>query len=78
MVEMMKACGVLVGGKGNAAVGSFTTIVHEAGHAVETKALRDAQFATFQAQAVVNNDTIDFTRVIADQFTEKFTATRAK
>jgi peptidoglycan hydrolase-like protein with peptidoglycan-binding domain len=49
-----------VGGKGNAAVGSFTTIVHEAGHAVESKALRDAQFAKFQAQAVVNNDTIDF------------------
>jgi peptidoglycan hydrolase-like protein with peptidoglycan-binding domain len=46
-----------IGDKGNAAVASFHTIVHEAGHAVETKALRDAQFATFEAQAEVNNDT---------------------
>jgi hypothetical protein len=48
-----------IGDKSDAAVASFHTIVHEAGHAVETKALRDAQFATFEAQAVVNNDTHD-------------------
>lgn len=33
---------------------SFHTIVHEAGHAVESKALRDAQFATLSAQGVLN------------------------
>lgn len=46
-----------IGDASNAAVASFGTIVHEAGHAVEGKALRDAQFATKKAQAVVNNDT---------------------
>ncbi len=46
-----------IGDAGDAAVASFSTIVHEAGHAVEGKARRDAQFATQQAQAVVNNDT---------------------
>ncbi len=49
-----------VGGKGNAAVASFETILHEAGHAVETKALRDAEFATFEAQAASNNATLAF------------------
>ena len=49
-----------VGGKGATAVGSFATILHETGHAVETKALRDAQFATFEAQATSNNDTLAF------------------
>lgn len=46
------------GGSGTAALPSIETILHEAGHAVETKALRDAHFATFEAQAVANNDTL--------------------
>ncbi|NNH06960.1 peptidoglycan-binding protein [Cellulomonas fimi] len=33
---------------------SAHTIVHEVGHAVETKAQRDAQFATLQAQGAMN------------------------
>lgn len=43
-----------IGGKGNAAVESFEVIVHEAGHAVEGKAQRDAQFAKMQAQGKLN------------------------
>ena len=46
-----------IGDSADAAVASFGTIVHEAGHAVEGKAQRDAQFARMEAQAVVNNDT---------------------
>jgi len=46
------------GGSGTAALASIQTILHEAGHAVETKARRDAHFATFEAQAVWNNDTL--------------------
>jgi hypothetical protein len=46
------------GGSGTAGLPSMQTILHESGHAVETKALRDAQFATFEAQAVSNNDTL--------------------
>jgi len=46
------------GGSGTAAVASIEAILHEAGHAVETKALRDAQFATFETQATANNDTL--------------------
>jgi peptidoglycan hydrolase-like protein with peptidoglycan-binding domain len=49
-----------VGGKSNAAAESFETIVHEAGHAVETKALRDAQFDQFTAQATQNAQTATF------------------
>jgi len=49
-----------VGDKSDAAVASFHTILHEAGHSVETKLLRDAEFATFEAQAVVNDDVIAF------------------
>lgn len=49
-----------IGGKGDAAVASFHTILHEVGHAVETKALSDARFATFEAQAQVNNATHAF------------------
>jgi hypothetical protein len=45
-------------GGGTAAVASIQTVLHEAGHAVETKALRDAQFATFEAQAESNNATL--------------------
>src|SRR5262249_31063316 len=45
-----------IGDKGHANVASFEVIVHEAGHAVETRAVRDATFARFQAQADVNND----------------------
>lgn len=33
---------------------SFETVVHEAGHAVETEALRNAQFARLEAQGVLN------------------------
>jgi len=43
-----------IGDQSNAAVASFETILHEAGHAVETKALRDAQFATMEATAKLN------------------------
>jgi peptidoglycan hydrolase-like protein with peptidoglycan-binding domain len=43
-----------VGDKGDASPASFQTIVHEAGHAVETKALRDAQFATLEAMGANN------------------------
>lgn len=43
-----------VGDKGSAEVGSFQTILHEAGHAVETKALRDARFAKMEAQGEQN------------------------
>jgi hypothetical protein len=43
-----------VGGATGTSVASFFTILHEAGHAVETKALRDARFAARQAQAVMN------------------------
>ncbi|MGC4154544.1 MAG: peptidoglycan-binding domain-containing protein [Propionicimonas sp.] len=46
-----------IGDASDAALASFHVIVHEAGHAVEGKARRDAQFARAQAQAVVNNDT---------------------
>lgn len=46
-----------IGDLTDAGAASYGTIVHEAGHAVETKAQRDAQFATAQAQAQVNNDT---------------------
>ncbi|HBB31875.1 MAG TPA: hypothetical protein DDZ80_26380 [Cyanobacteria bacterium UBA8803] len=45
-----------VGDKSNAAAASFQTILHEAGHAVETKALRDAQFATMEATAEDNQN----------------------
>ncbi|MGH4012694.1 MAG: hypothetical protein ACRDSL_01885 [Pseudonocardiaceae bacterium] len=47
---------------GDAATGgpaSFHTIVHEAGHAVETKALRDAQFARLQEQGRLNGAIAD-------------------
>jgi len=43
-----------IGGKTNAAVASFEIILHEAGHAVETKALRDAQFARLEATGKLN------------------------
>ena len=56
------------GGKGSSTVASFQTILHEAGHAVETKAFRDAQFATFEAQAAANNDMLAFS---AEQGTTK-------
>lgn len=46
-----------IGDASDAAVASFGTIVHEAGHAVEGKNRRDAQFASAKAQAEVNNDT---------------------
>lgn len=44
---------------------SFQTIVHEAGHAVETKALRDAQFATLQAKGVLNGKIVTMNAAIA-------------
>jgi hypothetical protein len=37
---------------------SFQTILHEVGHAVETKGLREAQFASLQAQANLNGKII--------------------
>jgi peptidoglycan hydrolase-like protein with peptidoglycan-binding domain len=43
-----------VGDKGDAAAASFQTILHEVGHAVEAKALLDAEFATAQASGKVN------------------------
>ena len=45
-----------IGDKSNAAVGSFETILHEAGHAVEQKALFDAQFSTMEAMAEENQN----------------------
>jgi hypothetical protein len=49
-----------VGGKGQEVLPSLRLILHEAGHAVESKALRDAEFATDTAQATANNDTLAF------------------
>ncbi|MGY4644247.1 peptidoglycan-binding protein [Cellulomonas sp. URHB0016] len=43
-----------VGDAARSGPASAHTIVHEAGHAVETKALRDAQFETMQAQGAMN------------------------
>ncbi|WP_395725189.1 peptidoglycan-binding protein [Nakamurella sp.] len=53
---------------------SFHTIVHEAGHAVETKALRDAQFATLQAQGVLNGKITAMNAAITKFNTESRTA----
>ena len=49
-----------VGEKGKEVLPSLRVIVHEAGHAIETKALRDAEFATDTAQAQSNNDNFAF------------------
>ncbi len=46
-----------IGDKGNAAVESFEVILHEAGHAVEGRELRDAQFARLEAQGRLNAET---------------------
>jgi hypothetical protein len=43
-----------VGDKAGAAPGSFEAILHEVGHAVETKAQRDATFAAAEATAKLN------------------------
>lgn len=43
-----------IGDGTSSAPASFETIVHEAGHAVETKNLRDTRFARFQAQGDLN------------------------
>ncbi len=43
-----------VGDGTTSAPGSFLTILHEAGHAVETKAVRDTRFAELEAQAELN------------------------
>ena len=45
---------------------------------VENGKFQDMDLAIAYTGTFSGNDTIDFTRVIADQFTEKFTATRAK
>lgn len=49
-----------VGDAQNAVPASFETIVHEAGHAVETKALRDAHFARASAEAQKDQDLAGF------------------
>ena len=45
---------------------------------VENGKFQDMDLAIAYTGTFMGNDTIEFTRVIADQFTEKFTATRAK
>jgi hypothetical protein len=45
---------------------SFETIVHEAGHAVEAKALLDARAAEFAAIAKQNDATAKFNQTVAD------------
>lgn len=55
-----------VGGAASAAPASFETIVHEAGHAVETKVLRDAQFARLSAQVHNSNDIAVFNQANQD------------
>ena len=42
------------GGAGGTAAASYHTILHEAAHAVETKALREAEFARLEAYAELN------------------------
>ena len=49
-----------VGERGREMLPSLRIVLHEAGHAIESKALRDAQFATDTAQATANNDQLDF------------------
>jgi hypothetical protein len=47
-----------VGEKGKAVLPSLRLVLHEAGHAAETKSLRDAEFATDVAQAAANNENV--------------------
>lgn len=55
-----------VGGSQSAAPASFETILHEAGHAVETKVLRDAQFARLSAEVQNNQDIAVFNQANQD------------
>jgi hypothetical protein len=63
-----------VGEKGKEVLPSLRIALHEAGHAEETKALRDAEFATDTAQAAANNDTLAFN---AEQTTTNTAVTAA-
>jgi peptidoglycan hydrolase-like protein with peptidoglycan-binding domain len=63
-----------VGDATTSAPASSLTIVHEAGHAVETKALRDAQFETLQAQGVLNGRITAQNAAVAHFNTEMRTA----
>jgi hypothetical protein len=60
-----------VGGAGNAAASGYFTVLHEVGHAVESKARRDALNAQFRATAARNELVEKHDQAIADAASEK-------